>query len=47
MKLCAWVEFRSFLALNPGQGTKLCREDRVVVMKDQIDDKEFLFNPVF
>ena len=24
-----------------------CREDRVVVMNDQVDDKEFQFNPVF
>ena len=26
---------------------RCCREDRVVVMKDRIDDKEFQFNPVF
>ena len=24
-----------------------CREDRVVVTNDQVDDKEFQFNPVF
>ena len=44
MKLCVWMEFQSFFAFYPGHGTKLCHKDRVVVMKDRIDDKEFQEN---
>ena len=47
LMICMLVVMISFEMTIPIPTMDQCREDRVVVMNDQVDDKEFQFNPVF